>query len=158
MSTLALEAIGLLLKRFDKSRDQDRLYDHLRETLLRELSVNKELVAEANRLLENDEDRETGEQLLRKIRLDSFNAVASVGIPLKELLPTAWHAPDSHKLSKRFSWHTRGITNVAALVERTYHRLLIQSIRSEIGQQKQPESLEYLEALLIETVSAVDAI
>ena len=149
MLSESLQAIEFIFKQYSKKADQEELTLHLRETLHREIALNNELVQEAYELGENDPELKN--RLLSKTSCESFQAICMMGLPLEKILPEDWSFKEESASEPQKSYRSQfqSIGTLAELVERGYHRLRIQQIRSELAQDKRSSSLEYLSQLLL---------
>ena len=158
MISEAFQAIEFLLKLYNNKAQRSQLERHLKRALLRELALNKELVSQAGKA--KAQDPQVCKGLIEATKAEAFAAISNLGLPLEEMLNKKWEVveaypviePNEKPRRKKFLSRTRLIRTEVDLIERTYHRLIVQKIRAEINEEQNSESLNYLAHLLYESV------
>ncbi|MEX0385360.1 hypothetical protein [Spiribacter pallidus] len=144
MIDATIELARLFIERYQDKAEQATAAARIRESIHRELRLNAELAAEAERI--RGDEPNLAERLILRMSTQSFDALAAAGLPLASIFPDAWRIADDPPPAYRRQFET--INQVSELVERAYHRICIQQIRSEVGQIKDPRAYRYLAVLL----------
>jgi hypothetical protein len=144
MISTTIELARLFIDSYQNKADIEAGVDRLRESIHRELRLNAELAAEAEKARGNDFD--LANSLLASMQTHSFDALSVAGLPLAKNFPSSWSASDDPPPA--YANHFENIHQVSELVERAYHRIRIQRIRIDVGQAKDPKSSQYLRILL----------
>ncbi|MBM9538604.1 hypothetical protein [Desulfobulbus alkaliphilus] len=157
MTNLILDAIKFLYQGYSEKQRKDATATHLRQAVLREISLNLEIIKEANNLQSTEPDK--SKKLVENTELDAFKAVEALGIPIEIIFGgKTWSNDSAHakQFQKgKFKQYTENIKMISDLIERTYHRLRIHQLRVKLGIEKRQPSTEYLEALLLESKEAI---
>ena len=144
MITAAINIARLFLDGYQSSKNHKVVTQRICEAIHRELRLNTELTAEATKIFKNDPD--LANALLIRTQTQAFDALSISGIPLYEIFSEPWSVMEYSNLRYRSRFDT--ISTVGGLVERAYHRVRIQQVRSEVGQIKDSRALGYLNVLL----------
>ena len=144
MITGVIDLARLFLDGYQSNKNQKAAIHRLREAIHRELRLNAELTAEATKISKNDPD--LANALLVRTQTQAFDALSIAGMPLYEIFPEPWSVMEYSNFRYRSRFNT--ISMVGGLVERAYHRVRIQQVRSEVGQIKDSRALGYLNVLL----------
>ena len=144
MITGVIDLARLFLDGYQSSKNQKAAIQRVREAIHRELRLNAELTAEATKIFKNHPD--LANALLVRTQTQAFDALSIAGMPLYEIFSEPWSVMDYSNFRYRSRFNS--ISTVGELVERTYHRVRIQQIRSEVGQRKDSRALGYLKMLL----------
>ena len=144
MITGAIDLARLFLDGYQSSKDKEASIQRIREAIHRELRLNAELATEAERLHKKDPD--LANALLLRTQTQAFDALSIAGMPLYEIFSEPWSVMEYSNFRYRNQFNT--ISTVGELVERAYHRVRIQQVRSEVGQTKDSRALGYLKVLV----------
>ena len=144
MITGGIELARLLLESYQSKSHHEAGKKRVRETLHREIKLNAELVSEAAEVAAKEP--QLSRELLKRLQTDSFDAFSAAGLPLAEIFASRWSIVDHPDL--KYKNQFRSINQASELVERAYHRIRVQQIRSVVGQSKNAWSLGYLRVLL----------
>ena len=112
--------------------------------------MNAELTAEATKIFKNDPD--LANALLIRTQTQAFDALSIAGLPLYQIFSEPWSVTEFSNFRYRSRFNT--INTVGELVERAYHRVRIQQVRSEVGQIKDFRALGYLKVLIRKAAQA----
>jgi hypothetical protein len=148
-----IELALLFIERYQDKAEQATAAMRIRESIHRELRLNAELAAEAQRV--RGEEPNLAERLIVRMSMQSFDALAAAGLPLASIFPSPWRVTDDPPPAYRPHFET--IDQVSELVEQAYHRVRIQQIRSEVGQIKDARAYRYLAILLGKAARATKA-
>lgn len=146
----AIDLARLFLDGYQSSKEKEATIQRIRESIHRELRLNAELATEAERLHKNDPA--LANALLIRTRTQAFDALSIAGMPLYEIFSGPWSVMEYSNFRYRSRFNT--ISTVGGLVERAYHRVHIQQVRSEVGQIKDPRALGYVKVLLAKAAQA----
>jgi hypothetical protein len=144
MITGGIDLARLFLESYQSKNHHEAGKQRVRETLHRELRLNAELVSEAGKVA--TEKPQLSRELLKRLQTESFDAFSAAGLPLAEIFVSRWSVGDHPGL--KYKHQFRSINHVSELVERAYHRIRVQQIRSEVDQSKNARSLGYPRVLL----------
>ncbi|RZU99588.1 hypothetical protein [Spiribacter vilamensis] len=150
MISAGIELARFFYESYQADAANDLGKQRIQETIHRELMLNAELVGEASEVV--DREPLLAHSLLMQTETEGFAALATAGLPLARIFSAGWSMDKHPRVTDRSKFAT--ISRVSELVERAYHRIRIQQIRSEIGQEKASASLGYLKILLAKAAQA----
>lgn len=157
MPNLILDSIKFLYHEYSDTQRKAAMATHLRESILREISMNLEIIKEAKAL--HKDQPEKSKSLVAFTEIDAFKAVEATGVPMQEIFgKQSWSNRGAYTKpfqNLRYTQYTDKIGTVAELIERAYHRIRIHQLRSELNIHKRQQSVNYLEALLLECKEAI---
>lgn len=158
MISEAFKAIELLMSLYSGKKNKEQLQRHLKQILQRELALNHALIHEAIKYTTTDDSVANG--FVKATQISAFEAIAHLGLPLEEIFSNSWtvserYPPTSPGKQGRQKKHLSKLKNIGSeleLIERTYHRLAIQKVRTDLSDAQNSQSLNYLSHLLYECV------
>ena len=144
MITAAIDIARLFLDGYQSSKNHKVVTQRICEAIHRELRLNAELTAEATKIFKKDPN--LANALLLRTQTQAFDALSISGMPLYEIFSEPWSVMEYSNFRYRNQFNT--ISTVGELVERAYHRVRIQQVRSEVDQTKDSRTLGYLKVLV----------